>query len=426
MRSKAMSAALVLIVAAVCGCRSDDNSHVARLASWHASGANPRQQIVVTNTRFGINVLQELIRERPDQNVIVSPLNLGLALAMAYNGAAGLTQQQIGKALQVDGLPIEQVNREYQALSDAVRQADRHVEVDVANSLWLQGNWPFNAPYVDLCRQFYDAEVANVDMNAPEAAPTINAWASKQTRGHIPEIATPQQLYEKKAVALLLSAGYFSGKWTTPFEAEWTEPASFKLASGKATRVQMMAQRGEYLCLEGPTLQAISLPYESGRLSFYVFLPKAASSLKAFCWGLTADKWEQWMRQFAPRPGVLNLPRFQLQGDLPLEDTLKHLGMPDAFDLLRANFSSMSAEQVFISEARQRTYLHVHERGTEAAAIAQIMLGPGIIAPRSDQFAMVVDHPFLCAIRDNKSGTLLFMGAVTDPGNDVGTPTPPK
>ena len=417
----------VFLTATLCGCRSHDDPHVARLAPWHSSGANPRQQIVATNTRFGFNVLHDLIAQQPGKNIIISPVSLGLALAMTYNGTGTTTRDAIGKTLQVDGLPIDQVNSEYQALSRDIRRADRQVEVDIANSLWLKQGCSFGPQFLNVCRQSNDAEASTVDFKAPDAAPTINAWASKHTGGHIPEMVSPAYLRDKDPVALLMSAAYFSGKWTTPFTQGMTKPVSFTLANGSSRDVPMMPQRGEYLYLETADLQAISLPYESGRLSFYVFLPKAPSNLKALCAALTADQWQKCLAQLAPHPGLLNLPRFLVQGELPLDDTLRRLGMTDAFAEGRADFTPMSpAGGIWLDGVRQRTYLHVYEKGTEAAAIAVMPPVGGMIMPEPDQFSMIVDHPFLCAICDNATGAVLFMGAISEPGDDAAPRIPAR
>ena len=419
MRSRTCCLAVLLAVA-LCGCRSHDDPNVARLAPRQASGANPSKQIVAANTRFGINVLRDLVRQQPNQNVIISPVSLGLALAMTYNGAGTTTRDAIGKTLQVDGLPIDQVNSEYQALGDTIGRADPQVAVDIANSLWLQRGHRFAPPFLALCRQFYDAEVSNVNLNSSGAAPTINAWASQKTHGSIPEIVTPQDLSANQTVALLLSGVYFSAKWAQPFHEGYTQPHDFKLTGGRIRKVPMMAQDGKYPYQESPTFQAIVLPYASGHLSFCVFLPKATSSLAALCQGLTSEKWHKWMSRFSSRKGFLNLPKLRVQPQADLNVALKDLGMTDAFDAERADFSPMSPRGgVWIGDVRQRMYLRVWEQGTDAAALTATMFAGGETMGEG-KFYMHVDHPFLFAIRDNATGAILFMGVVTDPGESPG------
>jgi serpin B len=410
----------LLALTCLCGCRSGTKDHSAHLAGWRPPATNPREQIVNANTHFGLNLLHDLRQERPDQNTIISPLSLGLALAMTYNGAGSTTRTAIGKTLQVNGLAIEQVNQEYKALSDAVRHADRRVEVDIANSMWVGRDCHFLPEFLTLGRKFYDAQASGIDFQSPDAAGTINAWGSKRTKGKISEIVSQQELSGQPVAALLLDAAYFGGKWTNPFEKFVTQPRKFRLLKGQEREVPMMAQLGEYLYLETLEFQAVNLPYESGRLSFYVFLPKATDGVESLCKSVTPESWQGWMSQFAPREGTLNLPHFRVQDDLHLGTALKHLGMTDAFAEGRADFGPMCGGGVWIDDVRQRTYLYVHERGTEAAAITQMMIYGSMIMPHRDQFAMIVDHPFLFAIRDNGTGAILFMGVVVDPGNAEG------
>jgi serpin B len=179
----------------------------------------------------------------------------------------------------------------------------------------------------------------------------------------------------------------------------------------------MMSQDGKYRYLETPDLQAISVPYASGRLSMYVLLPTAASNVAKLCQSLTPANWEGWMGRLAEREGTLKLPRFRVEGDLSLDKALKALGMTDAYIEGRADFGPMCGGGVWVDTVRHRTYLRVNETGTEAAAITAVPMMMGKSMMPAGPFTMVVDHPFVCAIRDNKTGALVFLGAIVDPGN---------
>ncbi len=190
--------------------------------------------------------------------------------------------------------------------------------------------------------------------------------------------------------------------------------------NGKRKQVMMMSKShpGKYQYYRGKNFQAVSLPYGTignrSRLSMKIFLPDKNSSLKKFCRQLNAVNWQQWLADFELIDGSIMLPRFKLEYEAPLKEPLEALGMGIAFDHRQANFTGLSSTQpgVYIEDARQKTFLEVNEKGTEAAA-ANILMLP-MSAPLKT-FKMVVDRPFFVAIDDNETGALLFMGAIVDP-----------
>ena len=179
----------------------------------------------------------------------------------------------------------------------------------------------------------------------------------------------------------------------------------------------MMSQSGTYLYYKGQGFQAVALPYGQGSVSMYVFLPDEQSSLDQFEQDLTPEKWDTWMRSFRVAPGDLKLPRFKVEWGSQLNRALSALGMEEAFDG-RANFSQMaemkSVNQLYISEVRHKSLCEVNEEGTVAAAVTSVGMGVGSAAP--PPFSMKVDRPFFFAIRDNRTGVMLFMGSVRNPG----------
>jgi serine protease inhibitor len=193
--------------------------------------------------------------------------------------------------------------------------------------------------------------------------------------------------------------------------------AHFTLLHG-TTRVPMMAQSGQYPYLETPEFQAVSLPYGGGRFSFYVFLPSSAWSLGAFAQSVTEASWQQWMAQFRAMEGDISLPRFRVAYEATLNDALQALGMGLAFDERRANFAGMMQTQdqtVYLSRVTHKTIAEVNEEGTEAAAVTATEVRTRVLTGPRQRFTMVVDRPFFCAIRDNTTGAVLFLGSIYDP-----------
>lgn len=375
-------------------------------------GSDVNARLVAANTRFGFKLFSQILEQNGEQtNLMVSPTSVAIALTMTYNGASGTTQQAMADALELEGMSLEEINQANAALELALENADPEVQLAIANSLWSREGVSFNPDFLQRNRDFYSAEVASLDFTNPSAIATINNWVSRNTQEKIPEIIRE---INPNAVLFLINATYFKGNWTTPFNAELTSDRPFTLLDGSQKQHPTMTQSGRYAYLENDQFQAVSLPYgESKRLSMYVFLPHESSDLSAFQQSLTAENWETWMSQFGRREGAISLPRFKLEYTTQLNDVLEALGMAVAFDADQADFSGMSDGALSISQVQHKTFIEVNEEGTEAAAVTSVEIQT-LSAPVAP-FQMSVDRPFFYAIRDNQTGTILFMGTVVEP-----------
>jgi serpin B len=368
-------------------------------------------KLVAANVRFGFKLFSETLKREGNKNVFVSPSSVAIALAMVYNGAAGETQQAMAKAMELQGISLSELNQANAELIKLLENPDPKVQLAIANSLWARQGIPFNPGFLQRNQQFYQAKVTELDFQAPGAVATINNWVSQNTRNKITEIV---DRLSPDDVMMLINAIYFKGNWSKQFDPATTKQEPFFLGNGRQKSHPLMAQTGEYRYLENDQFQAVSLPYgNSQRMSMYLFLPKSNSSLSTFLQTLTADNWEQWMRQFRSREGSVKIPRFKLEYETELTPMLSALGMGTAFTR-QANFSGLSSVPVQIDQVKHKTFVEVNEEGTEAAAVTSIGIRATAIMP-TQPFDMVVNRPFFCAIRDNRTGTVLFMGAIAEP-----------
>jgi serine protease inhibitor len=375
---------------------------------------NVDARLASASTNFGFKLYNEVAKQSAGKNIFISPSSVALCLAMAYNGAEAETKQAMARALEVQGMSLEELNRAYAGLKAALENPDPKVQLQVANSLWARKGIKLNPEFVGRNKQFYEAEVTELDFDNKESITTINRWVSDKTKGKINEIIDS---IDRETILFLINAIYFKGKWAKEFAKEKTKDDVFRSEGGSQKRVPMMSQSGNYKYYEGKTFQAVSLPYGGGRVSMYIFLPQKDTTLSGFQKSLSAASWEGWMREFQQSDGDIILPRFKIEYEVTLNDALKALGMEPAFDASRANFSGMTAgpQNVYISKVKHKTFVEVNEEGTEAAAVTSTeMRATSAMRPR-DRFRMVVDHPFFCAIRDNQTGTILFMGAISEP-----------
>jgi serine protease inhibitor len=369
-------------------------------------------QLVKANTQFGFKLFSQIYRQQPDQNLFISPTSVAIALSMTYNGAGGETQQAMARTLELTGLSLEEVNLANLALKSILESLDQNVELTIANGLWMPSQADLNPEFLQRTQQFYQAEVAELDFRDPSASEMVNSWVDRQTNGKIPQIV---DRLSPETQLLLVNAIYFKGKWSQPFETALTQNLPFTLLDGSQKQQPLMSQTGEYRYLNNDIFQAVSLPYGEGNISFYVFLPKKEVGLSGFLDQLNADTWNSWMQEFSWQPGSIKLPRFQLEYEITLNDTLKALGMEIAFDGNRSDFSRIQTPppNLAIDQVKHKTFVDVNEEGTEAAASTSVGIVATSVPP--PPFEMSIDRPFFCAIRDEKTGTILFLGSIVDP-----------
>ncbi len=369
-------------------------------------------KLVAANTKFGFNLFSQLLVQDRNKNIFVSPPSIALALAMTYNGASGSTQEAMAKALELQGMNLQQINSNYAELKASLKKTDPQVTLNIANSLWVDQNITLKPAFIQNTQEFYQAQVTNLNFADRDAARTINNWVKENTQGKIDKIVDN---IDPLQVVFLLNAIYFKGNWTKKFEQEKTAEFPFYLSSNEIKEHPMMSQSGEYKYYETEKFQAVSLPYgENGRISFYVFLPKQNSNLQSFYENLNAANWEKWMSQFSKREGFVRLPRFKMDYEAKLNDALSALGMEEAFSN-NANFSAMGTN-LNISEVKHKTFVEVNEEGTEAAAVTSVGIrSMSLTISTQEPFSMIVNRPFFCAIRDNQTQSVLFMGSIVEP-----------
>ena len=364
-------------------------------------------RVVSAHAAFGFDLLHQLAN-KPGANVFISPSSIATALEMTCNGASGQTKAEMAKTLHLTGMSLDAVNRANKALRAGATRADPKVKIAIANSLWAQRNYRFLPSFIQPVKRYYSAAVENVDFGIPTTNRRINAWVSKATNNKINNLL-PQLSALTRLV--LVNAVYFHGRWTDQFKRRDTRVQPFTLQDGLVKTVPMMYQTGYYRYLKSDGSQAIRLPYGSGRLAMYVFLPDTKDGLPELLERLSLREWRAWIRGMRPAEIALGLPRFHAEYSNALNEPLKALGMRRPFDQSAADFSGMTGKpDLYVSLVQHKAYVDVNEEGTEAAAATALeMQAMGI------PMMLAIDHPFLCAIRDDKTGEILFLGAIYDP-----------
>jgi len=368
------------------------------------------EQVIGRSNTFGFDLLKEVdgASGAPDANTILSPLSATMALGMAMEGADGETFTSMRDALRFQGLSRDEVTASYQGLLDLLLGLDPEVELGIANSAWSRQGFPFLASYFDAVTENFDAEVQELDFNDPGAKDVINAWVNEKTQGRIAEIV---DVIHPLDILFLINAVYFKGSWTTKFKESETHSGSFRLASGQDVTVPFMSASKMPMRFGsvGGT-QIGELPYGGDAFAMTLVVPEYGESVDDLVAALDDDTWNQWLGALSEGEFPVRLPRFELEWDGHLIDALEAMGMGPAF-VPTADFSLMTpADDAYISDVRQKTYMKVDEEGTVAAAVTSVTVGITSVPQ-----GLYVDRPFLVVIRERLTGTILFLGVVRDP-----------
>ena len=373
------------------------------------------------NTRFALDLYQKL--RGTDGNLFFSPYSISTALAMTYAGAREDTQAQMAQALHFL-LDQQQLHQAFTLLGANLEQAGKkgHVQLKVANTLWPRTGQKFLKKYLALVKKSYGVRITPIDYGDEEAARhTINSWVEERTESRIKDLIAPGVL-DRSTRLVLVNAIYFKGLWTSQFDQNLTGEAPFWITPDNQVQVSTMNQKHDFKVGEGDGLQILELPYAGEALSMIVLLPREKDGLVKLEGSLTSENLDSWIKGLTETEVELSLPSFELAFPFRLDDTLKSMGMLDAFSE-KADFSGLDGtRELFIGAVLHKAFIAVNEQGTEAAAATAV-----VMQTKSLSFPPVVfcaDHPFVFLIRKNSTGSILFIGRLTNP--TFSTPPPPR
>jgi len=384
----------------------------ALLGAVGCSAASADQPLAAADNAFGFKLIKQLAKDWPARNISISPYSAATVLHMVGNGAAGKTKTEMQQVLETAALSSAAVNAANKHIAQLLTSNSANVILSTANAVWYRPDTGINPAFISANRQFYGATVEALNFADPHAADIINAWASDKTQGRIRRMADGMSDPEHTRL-FLADAIYFKGKWAKQFDVKETKDRAFHLRGGEK-RIPMMLQSARLEYREKSGYQAVRLPYDGNNLAMYVFLPSGSSSPENIVATLSGSWQREIKSKFASQEGTIVLPRFKIEFSVELTQPLQSLGMRAAFNASAADFSGI-APGLFISAARQKTFIEVNEEGTEAAAVTGIGVSLTALRPHAEPFQMIVDRPFLFLIEDQQTGTILIMGVVFDP-----------
>ncbi len=369
--------------------------------------------IVQSTPDFAVNLLKAVNTGFAGKNVFISPLSASMALGMTLNGVGGDTYAEMRQALALPDQPLNELNAGYKALIALLQSLDPKVQFNVANSIWYRDTFgPAITPkFLTDVRDAFSAEARGLDFASPQAVPTINSWVRDKTENKIDKILDN---ISSATVMYLMNAIYFKGAWRDPFTKARTAPAAFTIPAGSTVMVDMMTRRSGFRANLVSGTQVVELPYGGDAWVMTLLLPPAGISIDDFVAALTPAAWTGFTGEAAESTAQLHLPRFKLSWtDENLKGKLSLLGMNKAFVPNVADFTPLSAtlgRELYISNVVQKTFVDVNEEGTEAAAVTSVGVEVTSL-PAQIRF----DRPFVFAIRERLTGTVAFVGKITNP-----------
>lgn len=367
-------------------------------------------KVIETNNGFGLELLKEVFENEEKPNIMISPASVSIALGMAYNGAESTTMDAFEQVLNYEGLTREEVNKITKELIHVLLTNTKGKLLEIANSIWYNEEFPVKQDFIDLNNNYYEARVKELDFGKESALNTINDWVSNSTHNKIEKILDN---IDPSTMMILINAIYFNCVWNVEFDPDDTYDAPFYTENGtRFGTVDMMKLESTFNVAWADNFRALELPYKDNKYSMFLFLPDEGSTVSELVEELDGETWKAWQELFTEvKDYDIEMPRFEFDFDRSLKEDLKAMGLDEAFSD-QADFSGISDINLLISDVIHKTYIKVNEQGTEAAAVTAITFdvtsaGPGSI--------LRFDRPFLFAITENTSKSILFIGKLSEP-----------
>lgn len=335
---------------------------------------------------------------------LVSPLSVLTALALVQNGAQGNTLAQLEQAL--GGLDRDTLNAYMRAYCDFLTESD---ELKIANSVWMDSSAEAKRDFLQKAVDSYSAQLFSAPLSDPKTVESINSWVKKNTDGMIPKIIEKADRY---AVMMLVNAIAFDAKWETPYKRSDIEKLEFTSYSGSKKKTDFMCSTENVYLKDGGTVGFMK-PYKNGRFAFAALLPDENTGIDDYVASLSGDKL---MKIFssAKRGNEVNvkMPKFRAEYSVQLIDTLKKMGVKDAFDSKTADFSSLIENRdAYIATVVHKTFIEVDENGTRAAA--STLVGADTMS-LMEPYSVCLNRPFVYMIVDTETNLPLFIGVQTE------------
>ncbi|MBU3101336.1 MULTISPECIES: serpin family protein [Clostridium] len=373
--------------------------------------SQPVDKISVANNKMAFKMLKSTLSGNKDMNTIISPMSLSTVLSITQNGAGGSTKEEMKKAIELSGVDDKTINDEYKNIIANFNSIET-LKVKMANSIWIDKGTEIKEEFKNMGKNYYESEISDVDFSKSKTKGTINTWIANHTAGKIKKIVDD---LDDKTAMVLVNTLYFKGDWAVPFTKENTQKKDFNLSDGGSKKIDMMNGDINVEYLKENNFEAIKMPYKDKNFGMYILLPNVNSSVDSLMKEMSYENWNKWKKQFKAEVRIVEMPKLHMEYEQELNKMLMGYGMKRAFKP-GADFSKMSKDNdLYISLVKQKCYIDVDEKGTEAAAATAVIMNKTSSVNPSQMGKFIVDRPFIYVITDNKTDSILFMGNVAKP-----------
>uniref|UniRef100_A0A8C4YCE3 Plasminogen activator inhibitor 1 n=1 Tax=Gopherus evgoodei TaxID=1825980 RepID=A0A8C4YCE3_9SAUR len=358
---------------------------------------------------IGIQVFNQIVRARPQENIVVSPHGIASVLGILQLGADGKTKKQLTTVMRYS---VNGVGKVLKKINKAIVSKKNKDIVTVANAVFAKSGFKMEVPFVTRNKEVFQCSVKTVDFEDQNAAcSSINQWVKNETRGMIDNLLSPDIIDGALTRLVLVNAVYFKGLWKSRFQPENTKKRTFNGADGKTYQVPMLAQLSLFRCGTTSTpndlwYNIIELPYHGESISMLIALPtESTTPLSAIIPHISTKTIQSWMTTMIQKRVQVILPKFTAVAETDLKEPLKVLGITDMFEQSKANFAKITrTESLHVSHILQKAKIEVSEDGTKASAATT-----AILIARSSPPWFIVDRPFVFFIRHNPTGKQCFV-----------------
>ena len=370
--------------------------------------ATQLQQASADNT-FSLNLFRSVAAQTNNSsNLFMSPLSVSMALGMTTNGAHGATLDSMQKTLHFNGFTQAQVNSYYQILINELPELDTNTTLKIANAIYYRQTLNVLPQFIQTEGLYYKANVQALDFTNPSSVNTINSWVSSITDGKIPAVIGS---IKSTDMMYLINAIYFKSIWTSKFDPANTTKMTFTLANNTQEQPDFMRNTANYNTYADNDVDIVEMPYSFNKYSMVIVMPVIGKSVNSVLAGLDSAKWKGWMAGLSQTKIELDIPKFKFMYSTSLKQNLSNMGMGIAFTP-SADFNYISpGGNLDISDVYHKAYVAVDETGTTAAAATTVVIGPTAILNN----IVTINRPFIFAIREMKTGLIVFTGVMNDP-----------
>uniref|UniRef100_A0A7M4E924 Serpin family E member 2 n=1 Tax=Crocodylus porosus TaxID=8502 RepID=A0A7M4E924_CROPO len=352
----------------------------------------------------GIQVFNQIVKARPQENIVVSPHGIASVLGVLQLGADGKTKKQLTTVMRYS---LNGVGKALKKINKLIVSKKNKDIVTIANAVFAKSGFKMEVPFVTRNKEVFQCNVKSVDFEDPNVAcDSINQWVKNETRGMIDKILSPDDIDAALTRLVLVNAVYFKGLWKSRFRPENTRKRPFYGADGKTYQVPMLSQLSVFRCGTTSTpndlwYNIIELPYHGEMISMLIAVPSESTTpLSSVIPHISTKTIESWRTIMVPKRVQVTLPKFTAEAETDLKEPLKSLGITDMFEQAKANFGKITrTESLHVSQILQKTKIEVSEDGTKAAAATT-----AILIARSSPPWFIVDRPFVFFIRHNPTG----------------------